>query len=200
MELGASMAKIANSRKFTFVRSVVAIAACVLAWACTTTTITPEIVQKPTFKVDRVAVGEISIASQHQRWAYLIPHFRQGLVTELRKPENFAEVIDPTDKAEGNSTVLLVGQIMEVDEGSAAARILIGFGAGRARARGVFEIRDSKNVMLARFESGKAYSGGAGIGGFDMVSFPTLVSELGQETAKSIIRWSKGEQLQPSDN
>jgi hypothetical protein len=74
-----------------------------------------------------------------------------------------------------------------VDEGSAAARFIIGFGAGRAKARGIFEIHDSNGVALARFEAREAYSGGAGIGGASFVSMEQLLSKLGESTVKSVV-------------
>lgn len=43
----------------------------------------------------------------------------------------------------------------------------------------------------------QAYSGGAGIGGASFVSMEQLLSELGETTAGSVVRWSKGEPLQP---
>lgn len=165
--------------------------------ACTTTTITPELVQKPTSAVDRIAVGDIAIDPQYQQWGYLIAHFRQGLLTGLREG-GFSQVIESPSNP-GGGAMLLNGRITEVDEGSMAARIIIGFGAGRARTRGVFELKDERDIVQVRFESRKAYSGGAGIGGMDMVSLPTMMTELGQETAKSIIRWSKGQDLEPPD-
>lgn len=61
----------------------------------------------------------------------------------------------------------------------------------------MFEIADAQGITLTRFSGRKAYSGGVGIGGFDMLDMDELMSELGVATAESVIRWSKGESLEP---
>ncbi len=114
-----------------------AIAFMVLLGACTTTTITPELVQPaPREMIDTVVVA--------------------------------AGAVPP-------SAVVISGKLTEIDKGSTAARWIIGFGAGRAIARGTFEIKDTDGVTLARFEGRKAYSGGAGIGGANFLDMDDLV-------------------------
>ena len=68
-------------------------------------------------------------------------------------------------------------------------------GAGRERVTGLFEIADASGAVLARFENAKAYSGGAGIGGFDMLDLDELMEKFGAETADAVVRWSKGQAL-----
>ena len=103
---------------------------------------------------------------------------------------NLARVTPP-------AAVVISGKLTEIDKGSTAARWIIGFGAGRAIARATFEIKDAGGVTLARFESRKAYSGGAGLGGANLLDMDDLVRKLGEETANSLIRWSNGEPLEP---
>ena len=95
------------------------------------------------------------------------------------------------------SAILVTGRINSIDEGSAAARFLIGFGAGRAKARGTFAIHDAGNKSLAKFQTWESYSGGAGIGGMDMVQMEEILERLGRETAKTVVRWSQGKDLRP---
>ena len=95
------------------------------------------------------------------------------------------------------SSILLSGKITEVDKGSKALSFIIGFGAGKAHASGLFRIRDDSGDVLAKFESREAYSGGAGIGGVDLLDVDDLMQRLGEETANSVIRWSQGGSLKP---
>ena len=103
----------------------------------------------------------------------------------------------PVTPGPAHEAIVVSGKLTEIDKGSTAARWIIGFGAGRAIARGTFEIKDAGGATLARFESRKAYSGGAGIGGANLLDMDDLVRKLGEETANSLIRWSNGEPLEP---
>ncbi len=163
--------------------------------AITSTTITPELVQPaPEQKIDTVVVADLT--SEGELLDLYIPHLREGLVARLREADVFQEVIvgsvSPIPAA-----VVVSGKLTEIDKGSTAARWIIGFGAGRAIARGTFEIKEAGGITLARFESRKAYSGGAGIGGANLLDMDDLVLELGEETANSLIRWSQGGPLEP---
>ncbi len=174
----------------------------VLLGACTTTTITPELVQPaPEQKIDTVVVADLT--GEDELLDLYIPHLRQGLVARLREAEDFREVIvgsaspAPPAAPVPPTAIVVSGKLTEIDKGSTAARWIIGFGAGRAIARATFEIKDAGGATLARFESRKAYSGGAGIGGANFLDMDDLVRKLGEETANSLIRWSNGEPLEP---
>ena len=163
--------------------------------ACTTTTVTPEFVQPPEQEVDTVIIGDIT--TDNELWQLYIPYLRLGLISKLKESEAFSEVLDTEPQILPPNAVQVSGKLTEVDKGSKAARWIIGFGAGRAKARGEFQITDSAGLTLAKFQSWKAYSGGAGIGGADFLDMDDLIEELGGETAGSVIRWSRGEPLEP---
>ncbi|RMD62325.1 MAG: DUF4410 domain-containing protein [Alphaproteobacteria bacterium] len=162
--------------------------------ACTTTTIEPTLVTKPMRVYDTVFIGDID--SSEKIWQGRLPYFREGLVDKLHEAGLFTQVSDTVPETLPESAILVSGTVTEVDKGNKALRFLIGFGAGRARVEGNFAIAD-KSGVLARFTSAKAYSGGAGIGGIDMMDMDELMTALGEVTAESIIRWSKGESLEP---
>jgi len=166
--------------------------------SCTTTTITPEFVQAPTRDYDKVVISDIGVADE--LWEARLPYLRRALVAKLREDEKFAEVIDPAPNPVPKDAIVISGKVTEFDKGDKALRFIIGFGAGRAKAAGLFSIHDAQGMILAQFESRKAYSGGAGIGGFDMIDMDELMQKLGEETAQSIIRWAKGEPLEPPKN
>ena len=175
-------------------RGLVLGAALAFIWGCTTTTITAQLANPPENKYDMAAVGEV--AATDKLWDGLIPYFRRGFRDQLSKDNAFTSVSeDPPTAPVAASTLIVVGTITEIDRGNAAARFIVGFGAGRAIARGTFEIHDANGVTLAKFESRKSYSGGAGIGGMDMVSMEELVQQLGAETANVVARWTKGQRL-----
>ncbi len=185
-----------NSLARRWFRLAPVVAIVVLLGACTTTTITPELVQPaPEQKIDTVVVAELT--SENDILNLYIPHLRQGLVARLREAEDFREVIDGSASPAPPAAIVISGKLTEIDKGSTAARWIIGFGAGRAIARATFEIKDAGGATLARFESRKAYSGGAGIGGANFLDMEDLVQKLGEETANSLIRWSNGEPLEP---
>jgi uncharacterized protein DUF4410 len=163
--------------------------------ACTTTTITPQVVNAPSRDYDKVVIGDITAADQ--LWETRLPYLRRGLAAQLREDAEFTEVLDPAPDAVPEDAIIISGEVSEVEKGSKALRFIIGLGAGRAKAAGMFSIHDARGTLLARFESRKAYSGGAGIGGFDMLDMDEIMEELGKETALSIIRWAKGEPLEP---
>ena len=185
-----------NSLARRWFRLAPVVAIVVLLGACTTTTITPELVQPaPEQNIDTVVVAELT--SEDELLELYIPHLRQGLVARLREAEDFKEVIVGSASPAPPAAIVISGKLTEIDKGSTAARWIIGFGAGRAIARATFEIKDAGGATLARFESRKAYSGGAGIGGADFLDMDDLVRKLGEETANSLIRWSNGEPLEP---
>ena len=176
-------------------RIVLLLAVGIFLASCTTTTITPEVVNAPSRDYDKVVIRDIGVADE--LWEPRLPYLRRALVAKLREDEKFTEVLDPAPELLPEDAIVISGQVTNIDKGDKALRFIIGFGAGRAKAAGLFSIHDSQGTILARFESRKAYSGGAGIGGFDMLDMDELMEELGEETARSIIRWAKGEPLEP---
>ncbi len=166
---------------------------------CTTTTIESQVMQKPAGTYDAVVVGDLKI--EGELWQHLLPHFRHGMVQKLRESKAFGKVLVAKKNLSlvvPPSSVVVSGRITKIDKGSAAARILIGFGAGRAKARGEFTIRDSAGNTLVKFGAEESYAGGAGIGGWNMVEMEELVERLGASTAETVARWSKGEDLKPA--
>ncbi|NKB50164.1 MAG: DUF4410 domain-containing protein [Alphaproteobacteria bacterium] len=172
-----------------------ALAAIVVVTGCTTSTITPDLVTKPPQTYGTVVVGDITLKGE--LWQNLVPHFKDGMLKTLKESDAFANAVVLSEGTPPSDAIIVSGEITNVDEGNAAARAIIGFGAGRARAGGSFNISDSEGVALARFGARQAYSGGAGIGGFNLLSMEQLLSKLGEATAGSVIRWSKGEPLEP---
>lgn len=166
---------------------------------CTNTTIKPQVMQKPAGTYDAVVVGDLKI--EGELWQHLLPHFRHAMVQKLRESKAFGKVLVAKKNSSlvvPPSSVVVSGRITKIDKGSATARILIGFGAGRAKAKGEFTIRDSAGNTLVKFGAEESYSGGAGIGGWTIIQMEELVERLGASTAETVARWSKGEDLKPA--
>lgn len=162
---------------------------------CTTTTIKPELVAPPAEPYSRVAVGKITAADA--LWEGRLPFLRRGLVEQLSQDGHFTEILDPAPEQLAPGTVLITGRVTEVEKGNRALRAIIGFGAGRSYASGLFRLYDDDGTELAKFQSRKAYSGGIGIGGWDLLDMDELMEKLGKETGESVGRWVRGEGLEP---
>jgi hypothetical protein len=160
---------------------------------CTTSTITPQAVQKPAQAYKEIALGDVTV--DDKIWEPQIEHFRRGFIARLKETNAFATVSDKVPTPIPADEIAVNGRITEIDKGSRALRVIIGMGAGRARVQGDFQIDDPSGAKVVSFTSAKAYSGGAGIGGFDMLDIDDLMEKFGADTADAVVHWSKGEPI-----
>ncbi len=174
--------------------TVALVAALMLVGACamTTATVTPEIVTKPTKVYDTVVVGDVTIIND-DLWFYLLPLFRASLVRQLKQDRAFETVLNTAPNPIPESAILVTGRITEIDTGDAVVRFLFGIVAGGAKARGTFAIHDASKRLLAKFQTWERPSGR--IPSWDMAKMEELVKNLGKETAKTVVRWSRGKDL-----
>jgi hypothetical protein len=157
---------------------------------CTTTTVQPELLHQPAAVYRVIAVGAVSAADEDLGHTAAVLA-RRSLVAELIKSQQFAEVLDVALNPPQPGTLLTSGKVTEIDKGSTALRFIIGFGAGRARLAGEFKLADAGGSTLAQFSVSKEYSGGAGIGGADLVDMDTLAAQLGEAAANAIVNWTQ---------
>jgi hypothetical protein len=162
---------------------------------CTTTILQPQLLRQPAIAYRVIAVGSVSAADEDLGHSAAV-FARRGLVAELIKSQQFAEVLDSAANPPQPGSLLTSGKVTEIDKGSTALRFLIGFGAGRARMTGEFKLADASGAALAQFSVIKEYSGGAGIGGADLVDMDTLATQLGEAAASAIVKWNQGGTLQ----
>lgn len=135
------------------------------------------------------------VKSDRPGWQSLQPVFRRKFVEYLSEQRVFESVIDNA-KPSGD-TLILIGNITEVDEGNRAARAVIGFGAGKAKLKGKFELQDTIGGTLLRFESYSAHYGGVGlllgvsgvIGGAQG-GVETLIKSFAISVAQNVMRWA----------
>jgi hypothetical protein len=120
--------------------------------------------------------------------------FEEGMQAWFSKTNIFESVISSTNLPP--HSIVLSGTIIEVEEGSAAARFLVGMGAGQARVQGEFEIKDVTGQSLTRFSARRSYLGGVGIGGAGMLDMNELTLRLGETVAETVSKWLHGQKLE----
>jgi Domain of unknown function (DUF4410) len=132
-----------------------------------------------------VVLGEVTTSDENAK--ELMAFFRIGFENRLKRAKG-VDLLDHMSDAAPPDAVIVAGDIDDFDEGNRAARIIVGFGAGKARAHGDFAIRDTQGQVLARFESVKT-------GSLGIVEMNDLMQKLGAATAEAVLRWSKGQPL-----
>ena len=162
---------------------------------CTTTSVQPGLLRQPAAAYRVIVVGQVSAADEDTGHTAAVLA-RRGLVAELIKSQQFAEVLDTAPNPPQAGSLLTSGKVTEIDKGSTALRFIIGFGAGRSRMAGEFKLADASGATLAQFSVSKEYSGGAGIGGADLVDMDTLATQLSEAAASAIVKWNQRGTLQ----
>jgi hypothetical protein len=165
-----------------------------LVAACTFQAVRPEVSVVPAQRYTTFVVADIQ--AKDKLWDPLVPHFKRGVVERLTEEKAFETVTEtPPAAAPAASTVALTGTITEVEKGSAALRWIVGMGAGQAKVKGVFEIKDAAGATLVRFEARESYLGGVGMGGAGFLDMEELMKRLGSTVGKTARRWSRGEPI-----
>jgi hypothetical protein len=166
--------------------------------ACTTSHVDTVAMKPASERYQTVVVGKFT--SVNQAWDHHVPYIREGMLKKLRESGEFATVMDSAETPLPASAVVVNGTLTEVDEGSTALRFIIGFGAGGEKVGGRFTIVAPDNTVLADFNHSEYYSGGAGIGGIDMLTIDQLMGRMGEKVEDAVIRWNHGESLNPPTN
>ena len=165
------------------------------AAGCETEEIKPQVDAGPVTPKRIVLVGDITV--QHPEWERLLRIYRTALIQLLEESGEFRSVHYPAPTPAPSGSVIVAGQIDQVDEGSEFMRITVGSlfpSAGRAAVAGRFEIRDGAGEILAEFEQETASRGGLDTDGhFDQVYLEDLVAEFARDTANSVIHWAYAE-------
>ena len=166
----------------------------ILLAGCTTSTVEPIRASAPPAAFSAVAVQEVSATDE--LWKAYAIRVRRALIAELQKTGTFPQILPQGETPVPPNTLIVTSQLTGVDKGDVAARFIIGFGAGRARAAADFVLLNSTGTELAHFTQRKAYSGGIGIGGLDMMDMEDLMDQLGQAAADSITNWTRSGQFE----
>jgi hypothetical protein len=157
---------------------------------CTGTTVRPSMTHQEVPKTySTVAVGQIT--GSDELWHNYTIEIHRELAAELIASQAFSQVLDPAPTPAPADALLLSGHITDVHKGSAAARWMVGMGAGRAYLTAEFELKDASGSQLGTYSVRKTYAGGAGIGGAGFVDMDDLAKKLGKEAADSLANWAK---------
>lgn len=166
------------------------LASAVTLSCCTFSSVQPSMTHQDVVKTySTVAVGEITASDE--LWHNYTVQIHRELVAELTASKAFSQVLDSVPTQLPASTLVISGHITEVEKGSAAARWIVGFGAGRAHMTAEFELKDESGNRLGTYSVRKTYAGGAGIGGAGFLDMDDLAGKLGKQAADSLANWAK---------
>jgi Domain of unknown function (DUF4410) len=137
----------------------------------------------------------ILTAFEAQKGIDFPPDFQEAFVTKLveefTKLKKFNRVIKPGDPVPENATgaIRLTGLVTEVDEGSRAARALVGWGAGKAYIKAHVKFVDEASGAV-KFEKDvqASMSGSWSVGGGD-------ASKVGGNLAKEVAKVAKSQKF-----
>jgi hypothetical protein len=119
----------------------------------------------------------------------------ERLTAALTKTGPFKEVrLLKSDQSIPEGALVVEGKFIELNPGSRAKRYFAGFGAGKSSVKVAGTVKDSSGKTLASFEQRRV--GAMGVGGGD--SLGKLMSDsrsIGEDIAKFLTTWAKGESL-----
>jgi hypothetical protein len=141
-----------------------------------------------------LVVGEVGVANP--AWEAYRTSLTKGVTEWFAKNGGFQSVRVEATPTPVPDSVVLTGVITEIDEGNATLRILVGMGAGQAKAKGDFEIRRPDGTVLTKFTARRSYLGGVGMGGGGFIDMGELVRRLGESVAETTAKWTRGEKPQ----
>jgi hypothetical protein len=141
-----------------------------------------------------LVVGDVRVANP--AWEPYRAPLAKGVTDWFTKNGGFQSVVTEPAPTPVPDSVVLTGVITEVDEGNPTLRILVGMGAGQAKAKGDFEVRRPDGTVLTKFTARRSYLGGVGMGGAGFIGMDELVRRLGESVAETMARWSRGEKIQ----
>lgn len=120
----------------------------------------------------------------------------ERFVSTLEKSGPFKSVrVLKADEAVPDGALVVEGKFVTLDPGSRTKRYFAGFGAGKSSVKVAGGVKDSTGRTLATFEQRRI--GTMGMGGGD--SLGKLMSDsrsIGEDIAKFLARWARGESLQ----
>jgi hypothetical protein len=120
----------------------------------------------------------------------------ERFVSTLEKSGPFKSVrVLKTDESLPDGALVIEGRFVALDPGSRTKRYFAGFGAGKSSVKVVGAVKDSTGRTLATFEQRRI--GAMGMGGGD--SLGKLMSDsrsIGEDIAKFLAKWARGEKLE----
>ena len=160
-------------------------------------TVQREALQEAQANYTVAVVGDVT--AEDELWDTYAEWARRGLRDKLVESETFTRVIEGQAGSPPPDALIVTARIVEADRGNAAARWIVGFGAGRAHITSEIELSEADGKDLGNFSVRRAYSGGLGIGGAGLLDMEELARLVGEETADAIVEWTVSGNLESSD-
>jgi len=140
-----------------------------------------------------VVVGDIT--PLYPEWKRLVRFYKVALAQKLSESEAFDSVLYPAPVILPSDAIVVEGVIDGIDEGSEFIRMLIASNASRAEVQGQFRLVDGSNRVLAEFRQERESD--ASSFHDEQIYMEDLVGQFGRDTAGVVIRWSRGDDLEP---
>lgn len=146
---------------------------------CTTQRLNLAEIKPAPQRYSTVVMGEISAAKPELE--SLTGFFRSSFIEQMT--EEGIKVLTEAPEEPVQDSFVFSGELVEIDTGNAAARIIVGFGAGAQKLFGKFELHAPDGTLLTTWESREKYGGGAGIGGTAAIGLEEFSQKYGKHTA-----------------
>jgi hypothetical protein len=122
-----------------------------------------------------------------------------GMLTErfamkLKELGPYTDVSAAAEGAAPAAALVLEGKFTEMDPGSRAKRYFVGFGAGKSGVTVEGAVRSADGTLLAEFEQRRIGVMGVA-GGNSMDKLTSDTRDIGEDIAKFLSAWAKGEKL-----
>ena len=163
------------------------------AGGCETRTVVPEKNRAAARDYPIVVVGDVT--PRHPEWKRLVRFYKEGLAQRLRESEAFDRVLYPAPVTLPPDAIVVEGEIDTVDEGSELLRLLIGTDLSRAVVQGQFRVVDAADTVVAEFRQERVSNDANDRE--DQIYIEDLIGAFGRDTAAVVIRWSRGQDLEP---
>lgn len=174
-------------------RIVVLLVVALVASRCASRAVEPTTHQPAGRPVTTVVVGDI--APLYPEWKRLVRFYKAALAQRLSESGAFEQVLHPAPVTAPPDAITVEGIIDGVDEGSELMRLLIANNASRAVVQGQFRLVDGSDAVLAEFRQERV-SDGSSIHD-EQIYMEDLAGQFGRDTAGVVIRWSRGDDLEP---
>lgn len=140
------------------------------------------------FDVSQAKLGKSKHEDIARQMAQSVPHLlASDIVNELRANLFTAVTLEQSNTSTDGGWVL-EGQFTELNPGSQAARLWVGFGAGKSKVCVMATLKDDKGSVMGEFAH---CSNGLGWGGSDS-QLETDAERLGHKFAQFFSNWADG--------
>ena len=171
----------------------VAAALCVLA-SCTTDRTEPMLQAAPPPPGRPVFVETFTAAEP--AWERLARRLRSRLTDELSRTGEVALITTRPSAVPAQRPLVVSGELVAVDNGSEAARFLVGIGFGSPSLRARVRVVDAGGQPVLEFDQTRTSRDGNGFAGhWNPIDMDEEIDALAAASAATVARWLEGQTL-----